>query len=97
MQERGMDYETFFKDRLDALRADARGIFVFRGNNDNMTVFQLSVESPTGFLLGTRFNLEPGDVVYVTRSSRQRWNDTINGLLPTVGAIASTNTTVDAL
>ena len=82
---------------LDALRADARGIFVFRGNNDNMTVFQLSVESPSGFLLGTRFNLEAGDVVYVTRSSRQRWNDTINGLLPTVGAIASTNTTVDAL
>ncbi|KQI71370.1 sugar ABC transporter substrate-binding protein [Loktanella sp. 5RATIMAR09] len=82
---------------LDELRADARGIFVFRGTNDNMTVFQLSVESPTGFLLGTRFGLEPGDVVYVTRSPRQRWNDTINGLLPTVGAVASTNATVDGL
>lgn len=82
---------------LDELRADARGIFVFRGNSDNMTVFQLSVESPSGFLLGTRFNLEPGDVVYVTRSPRQRWNDTILGLLPTVSAVNTTKTTVDGL
>ncbi|MFO8124906.1 polysaccharide biosynthesis/export family protein [Yoonia sp.] len=82
---------------LDELRADARGVFVFRGDNANMTVFQLSVTSPTGFLLGTRFNLEPGDVVYVTRSPRQRWNDTILGLLPTVGAVNTTNTTVDRL
>ncbi|SIT81512.1 polysaccharide export outer membrane protein [Yoonia rosea] len=82
---------------LDELRADARGIFVFRSGSDNMTVFQLSVESPTGFLLGTRFNLEPGDVVYVTRSPRQRWNDTILGLLPTVGAVNTTNTTVEGL
>lgn len=82
---------------LDELRADARGVFVFRGDNANMTVFQLSVTSPTGFLLGTRFNLEPGDVVYVTRSPRQRWNDTILGLLPTVGAVNTTTTTVDRL
>jgi polysaccharide export outer membrane protein len=77
---------------LDELRADARGVFVFRGDSDNMTVFQLSVASPTGFLLGTRFGLEPGDVVYVTRSPRQRWNDTITGLLPTVGAVGAVAT-----
>lgn len=82
---------------LDELRADARGVFVFRGDSENMTVFQLSVESPAGFLLGTRFNLEAGDVVYVTRSPRQRWNDTINGLLPTVGAVNATSATVDRL
>jgi len=82
---------------LDELRADARGIFVFRGDVQEMTVFQLSVESPTGFLLGTHFNLAPGDVVYVTRSPRQRWNDTIKGLLPTVGAVGSTSSVVDGL
>ena len=82
---------------LDELRADARGIFVFRGDAQRMIVFQLSVESPTGFLLGTHFNLQPGDVVYVTRSPRQRWNDTISGVLPIVGAVGATNTTVNQL
>ncbi len=82
---------------LAGARADARGIFVFRGNSDAMTVFQLSVESPAGYLLGTQFMLEEGDVVYVTRSPRQRWNDTIFGLLPSVGAVNTTNTTLDNL
>jgi polysaccharide export outer membrane protein len=82
---------------LDELRGDARGIFVFRGNSDNMTVFQLSVESPTGFLLGTRFDLQPDDVVYVTRSPRQRWNDTISGLLPSVGAVPALSRSITSL
>lgn len=72
---------------LDQLRADVRGIFVFRGDVGNMTVFQLDVTSPTGFLLGTKFQLSPGDVIYVTRSPLQRWNDTINTLLPTLVAV----------
>ncbi|SFS05206.1 polysaccharide biosynthesis/export family protein [Yoonia litorea] len=79
---------------INQIRADARGVFVFRGTPAAMRVFQLSVASPTGFLLGTDFLLQPGDVVYVTRSPRQRWNDTILGLLPTVGAV---NTTTDTL
>jgi polysaccharide export outer membrane protein len=54
-------------------------------------VFQLDTSSPTGLLLGTRFVLEPGDVVYVLRSRLQRWNDTIVRLLPTVQAIDTTN------
>ena len=67
-------------------RSDARGVFVFRNVRGRMTVFQLETSSPTGLLLGTRFVLEPGDVVYVTRNPLQRWNDTISKLLPTVQA-----------
>ncbi len=51
-------------------------------------IFQLDTSTPTGLLLGTRFVLEPGDVVYVVRSPLQRWNDTISRLLPTVQAIS---------
>ena len=69
-------------------RADARGVLVFRQAADERTrVFQLDVTSPTGLLIGTRFVLEPGDVVYVMRSPLQRWNDTISRLLPTVQAV----------
>lgn len=52
-------------------------------------VFQLDTSVPSGLLLGTRFVLEPGDVVYVLRSPLQRWNDTIVRLLPTVQAVRS--------
>lgn len=79
-------------------RADARGVLVFRSYRDHMgtdriRVFQLDTSQPAGLLLGTRFVLEPLDVVYVMRSPLQRWNDTISRLLPTVRAI----TTVDSL
>ncbi|MDR9483753.1 MAG: polysaccharide biosynthesis/export family protein [Sediminimonas sp.] len=72
---------------LDEIRADARGIFVFRKRHPGITVFQLDTSSPTGMLLGTQFVLEPGDVVYVVRSPLMRWNDTISALLPSVRAV----------
>lgn len=67
-------------------RADMRGVFVFRLTDDHTRVFQLDTSSPTGLLLGTRFVLEPSDVVYIVRSPLQRWNDTITRLLPSVQA-----------
>jgi len=76
---------------VDGIRADSRGVFVFRSTGPQMVVFQLETDSPVGLLLGTRFVLEPGDVVYVTRSPLQRWNDTISRLLPTVQATAAAN------
>lgn len=74
---------------LREVRADARGIFVFRDLSGQMTVYQLDTSSPTGLLLGTKFVLEPEDVVYVTRSPLQRWNDTISRILPTVQAVSA--------
>jgi polysaccharide biosynthesis/export protein len=50
-------------------------------------VFQLDTSNPAGLLLGTRFVLEPSDVVYILRSPLQRWNDTISRLLPSVQAL----------
>jgi len=78
---------------LAAPRADMRGVFVFRQAEERPRVFQLDTSSPTGLLLGTRFVLEPGDVVYIVRSPLQRWNDTISRLLPSVQAINA----IDAL
>lgn len=72
---------------LQQSRANARGVLVFRGDGDVTRVFQLDTTTPAGLLLGTRFVLEPRDVVYVLRSPLQRWNDTIVRLLPTVQAV----------
>jgi len=74
---------------LQNARADARGVFVFRQHGQGMRVFQLETDRPEGLLLGTRFVLEPGDVVYIVRSPLQRWNDTISRLLPTVQAVTT--------
>jgi polysaccharide biosynthesis/export protein len=73
-------------------RADARGVLVFRVHGHRTRVFQLDTSNPTGLLLGTRFVLEPGDVVYILRSPLQRWNDTIVRLLPSVQAVNVANT-----
>lgn len=80
---------------LNEVRADARGVFVFRSSGPRMRVFQLETSSPTGLLLGTRFVLEPQDVVYVTRSPLQRWNDTISALLPTIRAATAVESLVE--
>ncbi len=80
---------------LETPRADARGVLVFRIHGDKTRVFQLDSSSPAGLLLGTRFVLEPGDVVYVLRSPLQRWNDTIVRLLPSVQAINAVDSVVN--
>lgn len=78
---------------LDEKRADARGVFVFRERRQGeITVFQLSLKDPSGFLLGTKFVLEPQDVVYVTRAPIARWNDSISQLLPTIQATRAVQT-----
>lgn len=80
---------------LQQPRADARGVLVFRANGDRYRVFQLDVSEATGLLLGTRFVLEPGDVVYVLRSPLQRWNDSISRILPTVQAIDTVDASIN--
>jgi polysaccharide export outer membrane protein len=77
---------------MQQVRADTRGVLVFRANGARTRVFQLDTSNPAGLLLGTRFVLEPGDVVYVLRSPLQRWNDTIVRLLPTVQAVGAVDT-----
>ena len=80
---------------LEEPRADARGVFVFRARKPGViTVFQLETRNPTGLLLGTRFVLEPSDVIYVIRSPLQKWNDAISGLLPTVQAYTAADNIV---
>lgn len=69
---------------LDEVRANASGVFVFRGEGSQTVIYRVDLRAPTGFVLGTRFFLAPNDVVYVTRSPIQRWNDTISRILPSL-------------
>lgn len=80
---------------MNSPRADARGVLVFRMVGEDIRVFQLDASNPAGLLLGTRFVLEPRDVVYILRSPLQRWNDTIVRLLPTVQAVNAASNLTD--
>lgn len=71
------------------VRSDARGVFVFRQGSNKMNVYQFDASTPEGWLLGTKFTLFPQDVVFITRSPLQHWNDTINQILPSVSAIST--------
>lgn len=69
-------------------RAQPSGIFVVRGNPPESeklaTVYQLDISDATRLMLGTRFPLNPQDVVYVTSAPLARWNNVISLLLPSV-------------
>ena len=67
--------------------SDARGIFVFRGLGENVLVAQLDVRLADAFLIGTKFILNPNDVIFVTRAPLSQWNDLISQILPSVNPL----------
>ncbi|PRY67370.1 polysaccharide export protein [Halomonas ventosae] len=73
---------------VNELRAEPSGIFVVRGHDPDSeklaTVYQLDISDATRLMLGTRFPLQPQDVVYVTSAPLARWNSVISLLLPTL-------------
>ncbi|WP_290786344.1 hypothetical protein [Halomonas sp.] len=82
-------------------RAQASGIFVVRAMPADSTadkvatVYQLDIRDATRLVLGTRFSLEPQDVVYVTSAPLARWNNVISLLLPSVSLPGDVARSVD--
>ncbi|AXY42945.1 polysaccharide export protein Wza [Halomonas sp. JS92-SW72] len=82
-------------------RAQPSGIFVVRAKAPDAaadkvaTVYQLDIRDATRLILGTRFPLEPQDVVYVTSAPLARWNNVISLLLPSVNLPGDVARSVD--
>ncbi len=77
---------------IDRIRADSRGIFVFRRtpqSPDGFDVFQFNLQSASTLVLATDFKLAPLDIIFVTNDPITRWNDTVGSLVTPFSGLLS--------
>jgi polysaccharide export outer membrane protein len=84
-----------FSGGLDPNAADSSHIYVIRGNIYRPDIYWLNAKTPETLLLAEHFNLNPGDILFISSAPATRWNRVLNQLLPTVQTVWYTKAIVN--
>lgn len=85
---------------INRIRADARGIFIFRRDDPTrggFDVYQFDLSNAAALVLAAEFGMAPLDIVFVTNDPATRWNDTITKIVGPFNTLITAQTTVNQL
>lgn len=76
---------------LNSQTADAAKLYIIRdhGHASYTDIYHANLQSVTNLALANRFEMQPGDIVYVDPTGLTRWNRLLSSILPSVSTLNS--------